>query len=259
MWHPSFRVLCLASILAVPAINQSASFSGSAGDGGNFPFSERLTYRVEWRLITAGTAVLDLKPASDHNWQTNLNIQSAGVLSRLYRVVDSYHVTTDSKFCLVNSELDAQENKRHVITRTWLENSPKLRYEEKDIVKNSTVNKELDVPPCTREIAGALASLRLVRLEPGKSSAIPVTDGKKVVNARIESQARESLTFQGTKYQTVRYEAFLFDNVLYRRKGRLFVWVTEDQERIPVQIRLQLGFPIGNVTILLDKQERIPG
>ncbi len=236
-----FRLFCLASILALPAINQSVPFSGSGRDGSNFPFAERLIYRVEWRLITAGTAVLDLKPTPDHKWQTNLNIQSAGVLSRLYRVLDSYHVTTDSKFCLVNSELDAQENKRHVVARTWFENSPKLRYEEKDLVKNTTVDKELDVPPCTREIAGALASLRLLRLEPGKSTTIPVTDGKKVVNARIESQARESLTLQGTKYQTMRFEAFLFDNVLYRRKGRLFVWLTDDQERIPVQIRLQLA------------------
>jgi hypothetical protein len=214
---------------------------------------------VEWRLITAGTATLDLKPTPEHKWQTTLNIQSAGVLSRLYRVADTYNVTTDPKFCLVNSELQAEENKRHVITRMWLENTPKLRYEEKDLIKNLTVQKELEVPPCTREIAGALASLRLLRLEPGKSTTIPVTDGKKVVSARVESQARENLTFEGKKYQTLRYEAFLFDNVLYRRKGRLFVWVTEDQERIPVQIRIQLGFPIGNVTIQLDKHERIAG
>jgi hypothetical protein len=258
--HPSFRILCLAAIWIAPAMNQAGGPSGSrASDPGDFPFPERLIYRVEWRLITAGTATLDLKPTSDHKWLTNLDIQSAGVLSRLYRVLDTYKVTTDSKFCLVKAELDAQENQRHVVSRTWLENSPKLRYEEKDLVKNATVQKELDAPPCTREIAGALASLRLLRLEPGKSTAIPVTDGRKVVTARIESQARDSLDWQGRKYPTVRYEAFLFDNVLYRRKGRLFVWMTEDQERIPLQIRLQLGFPVGNVTIHLDKQERNPG
>jgi hypothetical protein len=253
--HPWLRILSLAVIWAAPVFNQSGTSSGSDG----FPFPERLVYRVEWRLITAGTATLDLKSTAEHRWKTNLNIQSAGVLARLYRVMDTYNVTTDPKFCLVNSELDAQENKRHVITRTWLENSPKLRSEEKDLVKNATVHKELEVPPCTREIAGALASLRLLRLEPGKSATIPITDGKKIASALIESQARESLSFGGKTYQTVRYEAFLFDNVLYRRKGRLFIWLTEDQERIPVQIRLQLGFPIGNVTIQLDKQERIPG
>ncbi|MFL6448573.1 MAG: DUF3108 domain-containing protein [Bryobacteraceae bacterium] len=257
--HPGLRMLCLAVIATAPALNQPGSAPGFEGDGGSFPFAERLVYRVEWRLITAGTANLDLKSAPDRKWQTSLNIQSAGVLSRVYRVLDTYNVTTDSKFCLLNSDLDAQENKRHVVTRAWVENSTKLRHEEKDVINNSTVQNELNVPPCTREIAGALASLRLLRLEPGKSINIPITDGKKVVSARIESQARESISFEGKKYETMRYEAFLFDNVLYRRKGRLFVWVTEDAERIPVQIRIQLGFPIGNVTIQLEKQQRSPG
>lgn len=255
--HPLLRMVCVASLSVAPVLNQSSFSPASGVDGGGFPFAERLAYHVEWRLITAGNATLEFTPTPDGKWHTALNIQSAGVLSRLYRVLDAYNVITDSKFCLVNSELDAQENKRHVITRTVLANASKLQYEEKDLVKGSTVQKELDVPPCTREIAGALASLRLLRLEPGKSATIPITDGKKVVSARIESQAHETVNLEGKNYGTTRYEAFLFSNVLYRRKGRLFVWVTDDGERLPVQIRLQLGFPIGNVTILLDKQERI--
>jgi hypothetical protein len=252
------RAILLAVALSASGSLQSAS-SLLDGGGSTFPFPEELVYRVEWRLITAGTATLDLKPEGSGNWQTKLNIQSAGIVSRLYRVSDTYNVTTDAKFCLQSSELEAQENKRHGNTRIWLENGRKLRYEEKDYLKNSTVSKELEAPPCTREIAGALASLRLLNLQPGQSTTIPVTDGKKIAQARIESQARETLTFESKKYQTVRYEAFLFDNVLYRRKGRLFVWLTEDADRIPVQIRLQLGFPIGNVTIQLDKQQRLPG
>lgn len=238
---------------------EQLSAPGSNQPGGSFPFPEKLVYRVEWRLITAGTATLELKRSSEQKWQTNLDIVSAGVLSRLYRVVDTYKVTSDSKFCLANSELNAQESKRHLISRMSLDATHKLRYEQKDVLTDVTTQTEFQVPPCTREISGALASLRLIRLEAGKSTTIPITDGKKVVNAKIESQARETLNLDGKKYQTMRYEAFLFDNVLYRRKGRLFLWITEDQERIPVQIRVQLGFPVGNVTIQLDKQERLQG
>lgn len=254
--HLLLRMFCVAALSVAPVLTQSSFPSAS---GGAFPYPERLVYHVEWRLITAGNATLELKSAPDHSWHTSLNIQSAGVLSRLYRVLDVYNVVTDPRFCLVSSELDAQESKRHTITHMSLEGAGKLRYEEKDLVKNSTVQKKLDVPPCTREIAGALASLRLLRLEPGKSTALPVTDGKKVVSVRIESQAHETISFEGKKYATTRYEAFLFDNVLYRRKGRLFVWMTDDGDHIPVQIRLQLGFPVGTVTVQLEKEERIPG
>ena len=132
-----------------------------------------------------------------------------------------------------------------------------MKYDEHDLLKNTNQHLETDIPPCAFEVTGALASLRLANLEPGKSTYLPITDGKKLVNARIEAQGKESLTIDGKAYQTVRYEAFLFDNVLYRRKGRLFLWMTDDADHLPVQFRLQLGFPIGNVTILLEKEERL--
>jgi hypothetical protein len=75
--------------------------------------------------------------------------------------------------------------------------------------------------------------------------------------ARIESQAKETLKINNNTYDTVRYEAFLFDNVLYQRKGRLWIWMTEDPAHVPVQIRVRLGFPIGSITLTLDKREQL--
>jgi hypothetical protein len=213
---------------------------------------------VEWRLVTAGTAIVNLSRAGSEIWQTNLDIESAGLVTRLYKVLDTYRLTSDSKFCSAGSVLDAQEGKRHTITRLAFETNRRVvRYEERDLVKNSDSQKELDVPPCTREIVGALAALRTTSIDLGKSATFPVTDGKKVANARIEAQGKESIALNGKTYQTVRYEAFVFDNVLYKRKGRLFIWVSDDGERVPVQFRLQLGFPIGNIMVQLDKQQRL--
>jgi len=156
----------------------------------------------------------------------------------------------------VNTTLDAQEGKRHKYTVLSFDNGRhKVQYEERDLLKNKSTTKALDVPPCTHEIVGALSAFRMMRLEPGKSASIPVTDGKKVAMARVEAQERETITIDKKDYHTIRYEAFLFDNVLYQRKGRLWIWMTDDASRLPVQIRVRLGFPIGNITLFLDKEE----
>lgn len=247
-----FRCCIFALLFATGPLTSAPDVAKPA----KFPFSEKLIYRVEWRLVTAGTATIDLSQAGQV-WQTNISIESAGLVTRLYKVLDTYRITSDSKFCASNSVLDAQEGKHHIITHLSFEaNRRKVRYDQRDLVKNSSEQKELDIPPCTHEVVGALEALRATSLDPGKSATFPVTDGKKVVNARIEAQGKESISLNGKTYQTIRYEAFLFDNVLYRRKGRLFIWISDDSDRIPVQLRLQLGFPIGNVTILLDKQQR---
>ena len=42
-------------------------------------------------------------------------------------------------------------------------------------------------------------------------------------------QAREQAKTPLGQYWAVRYEAFLFNGAFYARKGRLFIWVTEDE------------------------------
>ncbi len=173
------------------------------------------------------------------------------------RVLDTYKAELQDHFCATNSVFDAEEGKRHTVTRLTFENQRhKVEYEEHDLLKNSTVKDEVPIAPCTYEVVGALASLREMDLQPGKSATLPITNGKKLVYGKIDAQAKEIINVSGKTYHVVRCEAFLFDNVLYKRKGRLFVWMTDDQDRVPVQFRMQMAFPIGAITLELEKHER---
>lgn len=223
-----------------------------------FPFPEKLTYRIEWRLVTAGTANLEFTRPNAGQWGINLDLESTGVVNRLYRVQDKYRVSGDERFCPASATLEAQEGKRRNHSRLIFDNAAhKVHFEDQDFVNNRNEKLELPILPCTREVAGALASLGQMNLEPGKSTVVPVTNGKRMAQAKVEAQGRETVNIDGKTFQTVRYEAFLFDNVLYKRKGRLFVWITDDAERTPVQFRIQLGFPIGTVSLELEKQQRL--
>jgi hypothetical protein len=255
--HPSclFKVLSVVTVVAFLTSFSPAQEQSSPPE--NFPYPEKLTYQIEWRLINAGVATVQMSHPSPNKWNLDIDLQSAGLVSRLYRVLDAYKVSTNGKFCGESTSLDAQEGKKHTITRLTFDNTKhKVDYDEHDLIKNVNVRNQLDIPPCTYEIAGALVTLRATNLEPGKSMMIPITNGKKSVNARIEAQARETIAVNGKNYQTIRYEAYLFDNVLYKRKGRFLMWVTDDAERVPVQFRMLMGFPIGSVTVLLDKQQK---
>ncbi len=223
-----------------------------------FPCPEKLTYRIEWRLVDAGIATVQETRAAGQDWDLDLNIQSAGLVSRLYRVLDTYKVVTGDRFCGLSTVLDAQEGKKHTISHLSFDRlRKKVTYEERDLIKGATTKKELDAPSCAYEIIGALAALRLMPPEPGKIMTLPVTNGRKLAFVKIEAQAKENVSLNGRNYSTIQYEAFVFDNVLYRRKGRLLVWMTDDAGHLPVQLQIHLGFPIGTVTVQLDKEEKL--
>jgi hypothetical protein len=245
------RSLCTRFLLLL------CSVSVLVGSSEHFPAPEKLTYNVEWRLIDAGTAAVQLtRDGGGKNWNFSVNIVSAGLVSRLYHVSDKYNVTSSDRFCALKATLDAQEGKKHALTRFNLDyGRNKVIYEDQDLVRGKVEKRENDIVPCTYEIIGALAAVRTANLPPGKSTVMPITDGKKFAQAKIESLGKETINVGGTRYTTTRYEAFVFDNILYKRRGRLLMWISDDPGHLPVQFRLLMGFPIGTITVSLQKVE----
>lgn len=217
------------------------------------PAKEVLHYSVEWRLITAGKARLERSGS-----ELKLRLESSGLVNKLFRVDDTYTAQTRPGFCATSTFMTAHEASRHRETRvTYDAATGKASYVERDLAKNSAIaaSHEIDIPPCVHEILGALEKLRTVRLDPGQSTQLPLSDGKKSVSARIEAQAHESIKIKGVARPAQRFEAFLFNNVLYRRNGRLFIWLADDAKRTPLQIQVRLTFAIGTITLQLDKEE----
>lgn len=246
-------------VTAALALFPAAGHSGDdTGQSRSFPFPETLSYRIEWRMVNAGTANLTYKKENGSDWQIDLNITSAGLVDRLYRVSDKYTVSGNDRFCASSAFLDAQEGKKHTLTHLSFDHvHNRVDYSEHDAIKDTDKHATVATPACAHEVTGALALLGELALQPGQSTAIPVTDGKKLALARIEAQAKESIDLDGKKYNTIRYQAYVFDNILYKRKGRLFLWLTDDGERTPVQFRIELGFPIGNISLQLEKRQSL--
>jgi hypothetical protein len=208
---------------------------------------------VEWRLIDAGKAFLKWNPAQGRGGQANIHIESAGLVNKLFPVKDDYSTNLDERGCTLSTLMIAEEGSRKRETQvTYDRTSKKVEYQEKDLVLNKTVKKELEIPGCTFDVIGALVELRRLKLEPGTVLNVPVSDGKKFVNARVEVQGREKVKTPAGEFNAVRCEAFLFDGVLFARKARLHVWFTDDPAKVPIQIRIAMRFYIGTVMLQLQ-------
>ncbi|MFN9262919.1 MAG: DUF3108 domain-containing protein [Acidobacteriota bacterium] len=216
--------------------------------------AEKLTYSVEWRMVNAGQVVLtnNLTPTGGF---LQLHLHSAGLVSRLFRVNDNYTVTLNEQLCAQSSRLEAEEGKkRRDTTVVW--SGTRSKYVERDLVKKEiALERELDVPACVHDILGALMVLRRRPPEGEREMRIPLSDGKKFAQARVQMQDKENIRTPAGQFATTRYEAFLFNDVIYKRNARLFVWLSDDARRLPVQIQVRMKFHIGTVTFQLDKVE----
>jgi hypothetical protein len=214
--------------------------------------SEKLSYDVEWRLIQAGTVTIESQQST-----TSMRIQSAGLVSSLYKINDTYSVTYDEPFCATSSVMDSQEGKRHREAKvTYDRAQSRASFLERDVLKDVVLHtNQVDIPNCVHEVVTAILRLRMQTLDPGKSTQIPMSDGRRAASVRVDAQEREEVKTPAGTYKAIRYEAQMMNGVVYTRKGRVFLWLSDDERRLPVQIKLRLPFPIGTITLQLRKGE----
>jgi hypothetical protein len=129
---------------------------------------------------------------------------------------------------------------------------------ERDVLKNAVLHTyDTAIPNCVHDVLGALISLRAMGLSPGQSAQMPVSDGHKSASVKVEALDREEIRTPAGTYKTIRCEPYLMNGVVYSRKGRVFIWLTDDERRLPVQIQLRMSFPVGTVTLHLLKEEKL--
>jgi len=221
--------------------------------------AEVFVYGAHWRLGRAGTIRLAYDPAdSGKPAAASVRLNSEGLASRLYRVEDHYSVTFDSQFCASATRMDAKEGKKHRLTEVTFHRVPgKAELLETDLLTNRQLGtREIDIPSCVHDVVAGLGKLRTMQLSPGQTLHLPVSDGKKSINARIDMLSEETIKTPQGVFRSLRGEAHVFNNLLYRRRGRLFFWLSRDGRRIPVKIVLDLPFYIGNVAIELERIEQ---
>jgi hypothetical protein len=247
----------LLTVVLVLSPQAAVSPSQRPGDPGDLPAKETLYYNVEWRLITAGRAKVEWFRLPHADWQVNLRLESAGLVSTLYKIEDNYSAHLSPSLCAESVYMTSREGSRQRETRIGFDAAAhRASYLERDRLKNTTLlQHEIEIPSCVHDVVGGLLFLRTLNLEPGQSLVVPVSDGKRSVMAKVEAQSREEIKTPEGAFHTICYEAYLFNNVLYRRPAHLQIWLTDDRRKLPVQIRVRMPFTVGTITLLLQKHE----
>ena len=190
-------------------------------------------------MIHAGSAVIESGPST-----VTVKLDSAGLVSTLYKIQDAYRVQFESPFCATSSLMDAREGSRHRETSITFDRArSRASLVERDVNKNVIVSRtEVQIPNCVHDVTAALLQLRRTRVEVGQSVQIPVSDGRKYAAVKVDAQEREQIRTPAGTFNTVRYEVNLLNGVVYSRAGRVFIWLSDDNRRLPVQFRLRMSW-----------------
>jgi hypothetical protein len=217
--------------------------------GYNFPAKQTLTYAVDWRVFPAGTTVMHLEQQGDEE-RISASGDTLGAISLIYRVSDRFQSSFDRRTgCSSGFAKQLQEGRRQVSTDLKFDYAHgKALLDEKNLVKGNSKHSEAPVGPCVTDLLSAIFYPASLALTPGQSFRVPVADAMHTVAVTMRVEAREAVRTPLGTYQTVRVQPTA-DAGVVKARGNIWIWYTDDDRHIPVQMRARLFW--GTITFRL--------
>ena len=114
---------------------------------------------------------------------------------------------------------------------------------------------EVQTPPFILDILAAFYYVRTQDLQVGKSIYLTNHDKKKINKLEVKVYKKETVKVKAGKFECLVVEPLKFGEGIFKQKGRLKVWLTNDQYKIPVQMKSKVI--VGSITTELIKIEGI--
>jgi hypothetical protein len=210
-----------------------------------FGVGEKLVYSVQYGIVNAGEAVLEVKNIGVIDAKPVYCIVSDArtndVFSVFYRVRDrflSFMDTTDLVSLRYEKHLREGKFKSDRVV-VFDQKQHKAFYEK----------KEIPVAPRTQDVLSAMYYSRTLPLKVGHTFALANhTDGKNYPLI-VKVLAAERITVEAGTFDCLVVEPFLRYPGIFTQKGRVKLWITNDRYKIPVLMKSKVI--IGEVSAVL--------
>ena len=215
-------------------------------DNRAFGVGERLEFSVKYGKLPAGSAVLEIPAIIEHEGYDCYEIisiaHSNDVVSVFYRVRDTVKTVVD---------VDG------VFPRKFWKKLQEGTYKtEKTTVfdqKNHYAITDSDTIPTYTFVQDAFSSLYYARTQnliPGQDIYIDNHTGKKNFPLKLMVLKREKVKVPAGEFKCIVVEPVMRAEGIFKAKGRIRVWLTDDRYKIPVLMKTEVFF-LGSISAQL--------
>ncbi len=229
--------------------------SARTGPVGAYGPGEYLEFVLKWAGIAAGDSTMSVETYTGEGKEKVYRIvskaKSRPYLDIFYKVrnrIESYINPENSlthKY-VVNSREGGRrkervlvfDQNRHLVTRIVRE-------------KGETISDLYEIPESVHDSLSSFYAIRDEELNVGDRIQFMVFEGRKNWELIVDVLAREEITVRAGTFKTIKIHPLLKYEGIFRRKGELFVWVTDDEVRMPVLMKSKVK--VGSIVAELAR------
>lgn len=234
-------------ILAIIAV--FLAFSGvSHAEGLPTSVPETLYYDISYGPFEVGRSTMEVVNNEDGTVSIITRARSKGWVDDVYpvddfaeSVVEDFDTLVPIKYTLKTREGKGRKHREVLFDHA----DNKATY----IDHISQVNTEYEIPERVFDPLAAFFYTRRLILEPGQNQTVPMFDSKKFWPLEVKVIKRQNIKVPAGKFDTVLISPVMQSEGIFSRSGDMYIWVTNDERRIPVLIKSKVL--IGSIKVKL--------
>ena len=208
---------------------------------------EKLVYRLYWGYVPVGTATITTEWVEEQGRRLlaiRLRTVSNKVIEKIYPVDDSIESLIDpGPFLPVRFTKNLSEGSQRYVEVTDFDHAHGVAHWESKV---SGKKKEIKIEADTRDIPSLMYWLRSRRFTPGSKEHFQVMADEKLYDLWVNTIRRENVKVgRFGAVPCLRIEPDAAFNGLFVRKGRIWVWVSDDARCLGTKIVASV--PVANV------------
>jgi hypothetical protein len=219
---------------------------------GTLPEQEDLVFDVYWKFVKVGKGTLEIKGFEDINGRTAYHIyseaKSAPFFDSFFKVRDTNQSWIDAEsFCSLRYLTNISEG-------GWKKfEQLDFNHDSKRFARNDDgTMKYGDTVQWVQDVISSLYFMRTLDLEVGKEYVFEAHSGDDTWPLKTKVIGREKVKVDAGTFDCLILQPFLREDAgIFKAKGALKVWVTDDDRKMPVKMKSKI--PVGSINAELSK------
>ena len=221
-----------------------------------FGVGEELIFDVNYGFITAGQAMMTIPR---YSWQKGRKcyevqflVKSKPLLDHLYYVRDRYetHIDAEGLFPWKFSQRIREGGYKRDFSARF----------DHEAGKAYTTEGEYPLPEFTQDILSAFYYMRAFdfsKMKPGQRVELKNFYKDTTYTLTVVYHRKETIEVEAGTFRTIVLEPVMEEGGLFKASGSIYVWLTDDERRLPVQVEAEI--PIGSITSELVEYKGVNG
>jgi hypothetical protein len=217
-----------------------------------FRAGEYLRFSVQYGVIKAGSAYLEVHDGKTADGKAAVTLiaraESNSFFSAFYKVRNRIESlwSTEGRYSVRYQERRREGKNKYETDIVFDHERLEARYRD---------GQAFPIPPQVQDALSSFYYTRFQALPLGGSIVFDYHASRKTKPLEVKVLGRERVETPAGKFDCIAIEPILVAGGIFKNKGRLVIWLTDDDRRMPVLMKSKVA--IGSISVVL--QEARPG